>query len=263
MWTLLLTLKFKNMIRLIIFTVTFLFTVLASAQVSENRTVSNFSKIKVSTSIDLVFTQDSKTSVKVEADDAERLQAIVTKVSGNTLEVYVNSKNLKGKKNRNFKTLKVWVSASLVDSFQASSSSSVALKNGIEVKTANVEVSSSADFNGKIKADEINLSVSSSGALKSAVSSKKLNVEVNSSAEAILSGTAENTNVSASSSADFQGKELTVKNAIVEVSSSAEVVLTITESLKAKATSSGSVSYYGNPKNVDSEKNSSGSIIKK
>ena len=256
---LLLTLKFKNMIRFIIYTVTFLFTVLASAQVSENRTVSNFSKIKVSTSIDLVFTQDSKTSVKVEADDAERLQAIVTKVSGNTLEVYVDSKNLKGKKNRNFKTLKVWVSAPSVDSFQASSSSSVALKNGIEVKTANIEVSSSADFNGKIKADEIKLSVSSSGSLKSAVSSKKLNVE----AEAILSGTAENINVSASSSADFQGKELTVKNAIVEVSSSAEVVLTITESLKAKATSSGSVSYYGNPKNVESEKNSSGSITKK
>lgn len=261
MWTLLLTLKFKNMIRLIIFTVTFLFTVLASAQVSENRNVSNFSKIKVSTSIDLVFTQDSKTSVKVEADDAERLQAIVTKVSGNTLEVYVDSKNLKGK-TKNFKTLKVWVSAPSVDSFQASSSSSVTLKNGIEVKTAKIEVSSSADFNGKIKADEIKLSVSSSGALKSAVSSKKLNVEVNSSAEAILLGTAENTNVSASSSADFQGRELTVKNAIVEVSSSAEVVLTITESLKAKATSSGSVSYYGNPKNVESEKNSSGSITK-
>lgn len=261
MWTLLLTLKFKNMIRLIIFTVTFLFTVLASAQVSENRNVSDFSKVKVSTSIDLVFTQDSKTSVKVEADDAERLQAIVTKVSGNTLEVYVDSKNLKGK-NKNFKTLKVWVSAPSVDSFQASSSSSVTLKNGIEVKTANVKVSSSADFNGKIKADEINASVSSSGALKSTVSSKKLNMEVNSSAEAILFGTAENASISASSSADFQGKDLSVKTATVEVSSSADVVLTVTENLKAKASSSGSVSYYGNPKNVESEKNSSGSITK-
>lgn len=251
------------MIRFIIYAVTFFFTVLASAQVSENRTVSSFSKVKVSSSIDLIFTQDSKTSVKVEADNAEKLQAIVTKVSGNTLEVYVDSKIFKSKKNRGFKTLKVWISAPSVDSFQASSSSSVTLKNGIDVKQANVEVSSSAGFKGKINADEITLSVSSSGSLESTVSSKQINVEVNSSAEAILSGTAENASISASSSADFNGKGLAVKKATIEVSSSADVEITVTEYLKALATSSGSVSYYGNPKNVDSEKNSSGSVIKK
>lgn len=256
------------MIRFIIYSITLLFSILASAQVSENRTVSNFSKIKVSTGIDLVFTQDTKISVKVEADDAEKLQDIVTKVSGNTLEVYVDSKNFnkKDKKNKNrysHKILKVWVSAPSVDSFQASSSSAVLLKNGIDVKNADIQVSSSADFNGNIKADAISIKVSSSGDLKSRISAKNLSIDISSSGEATLSGTTENSTISASSSADFQGKDLTIKNVIVEASSSADVFLTVTESLKAKASSSGSVSYYGNPKSVESEKNSSGSITKK
>jgi len=256
------------MIRFIIYTATFFFTVLASAQVSENRTVSNFSKVKVSTGIELIFTQDSKISVKVEADDAEKLKDIVTNVSGNTLEVYVDSKNFNGKnkkdkKRYSHKILKVWVSAPSVDSFQASSSSSVSLKNGIDVNSADIKVSSSGSLNGNIKANEITIKASSSGDVKSAISSKKVNVDVSSSGDVVLSGTTENITVSASSSADLEGKNLTVKKATVEASSSADVVLTVTESLTAKASSSGSVSFYGNPKEVNSEKSSSGSVTKK
>jgi len=250
------------MIRFIIYSITLLFSILASAQASENRNVSNFSKIKVSSSIDLVFSQDANYAVKVEADDAEKLKYIMTKVIGNTLEIYVDSKNFKGKM-KNFKALKVWVSAPSVDSFQASSSSSVSLKNGIDVKNANVEVSSSAGFNGKIKSNDVNIKVSSSGSLKSNVSVKNINIEVNSSGDVVLSGTAEDSAISTSSSANFHGKDLTVKNAVIESSSSSEAVLTVTGNLKAEATSSASISYYGNPKNVESEKNSSGSITKK
>ena len=253
------------MIRFIIYSITLLFSILASAQVSENRNVSNFSKIKVSTSIYLVFTQDANYAVKVEADDAEKLKDIVTNVSGNTLEVYVDSKNFNKKDKKRFthKILRVWVSAPSVDSFQASSSSSVSLKNGINVNAAEIKVSSSAELKGNITADNISIKVSSSGDVKSAVSSKKVNVDVSSSGDVILSGTAENITVSASSSGDVEAKELTVKKASVEASSSADVVLTVTESLTAKASSSGSVIYYGNPKDVNSEKSSSGSVTKK
>jgi hypothetical protein len=256
------------MIRLVVYSIALLFTILASAQVSENRTVSNFSKIKVSAGIDLVFTQESKTSLKVEADDAEKLQDIMTIISGNTLEIYVDSKNFnkKGKKNKNrytHKTLKVWVSAPAVDSFKASSSSSVSLKNGIDVPTAEIKVSSSASLNGNIKAEEITIEVSASGNLKSNISAKKISADLSSSGDALLSGNADSITISASSSADLKAKDLTVRNANIDASSSAEVVLNVTESLTAKASSSGSVSYYGNPKNVQADKSSSGSVTKK
>ena len=45
---LLLTLKKLKMTRIIIYTVAFLFSIVASAQVCENRTVGSFSKVKVS-----------------------------------------------------------------------------------------------------------------------------------------------------------------------------------------------------------------------
>lgn len=253
------------MIRIISFLAFLLFSIATSAQVSQNRTVGDFSKLKVSTGVDLIFTQDSKITVKVEADDSEKLQDIVTKISGSTLEVYVDSKNFnkndkKNKKRNNHKVLKVYVAAPNVDSFQASSSGSITSKNDIDVKVADVKVSSSGSFSGNIKANEITIKASSSGDVKSHITTQNLTVDLSSSGDANLSGTAENTVISASSSGDFNGKNLTARKASVEASSSADVTLNVTESLKAKASSSASISYSGNPAQVEVEKSSSGSV---
>ena len=256
------------MVRFFSFLAFLFFSILANAQVSENRTVGEFSKLKVSTGIDLIFTQDAKTTVKAEADDAEKLQDIVTTVSGTTLEVFVDSKKFnkndkKNKKRNNHKILRVYVTAPNVDSFQASSSGSITAKNEISVKNANVKVSSSGSFNGNIKADEIIMKVSSSGDLKSQIITKNLDIDVSSSGDATLSGTSENISISASSSADLSAENLTVKTASAEASSSADVTLKVTESLKAKASSSASITYSGNPTKVEVEKSSSGSVSKK
>lgn len=253
------------MTRIISFLAFLLFSILAKAQVSENRTVGEFSKLKVATGVDVIFTQDTKISVKAEADDAEKLQDIVTNVSGNTLEVFVDSKNFnkKDKKNKQrykHKILKVYVSAPYVDSFQASSSGSITAKNEITVKSADIKVSSSGSFSGNIKSDEITIKASSSGDVKGQITAKNTNVEVSSSADVDLYGTSENISVSASSSADLNGKNLTVKKASVSASSSSDVTLNVTDSLTAKASSSASITYSGNPAKVEVEKSSSGSV---
>lgn len=253
------------MVRILSFLAFLLFSIFTNAQVSENRTVGEFSKLKVSTGVDVIFTQDAKTTVKVEADDAEKLLDIVTKVSGSTLEVFVDSKNYnkndkKNKKRNNYKILKVYVTAPFVDSFQASSSGSITAKNEISVKNADVKVSSSGSFNGNIKAEDIIMKASSSGDIKGQIISKNLDIDLSSSGDATLSGTSENVLISASSSADFEGKNLTVKTASVQASSSADVTLNVTESLKAKASSSASITYSGTPAKVEAEKSSSGSV---
>jgi len=256
------------MVRIVSLLAFLLLSVMASAQVSENRTVGDFSKLKVASGIELTFAQGPAGPIKVEADDNEKMQDLITKVSGNTLEVYIDSKaysnrNKKDKKRYNHKVMKVWVSSPYVNEFKASSSSSLTFKNGIDVKEATIDVSSSASVYGNVKAENIYIETSSSSKIESTVTAKKLAVKSSSSSDAILAGEAENVDIRTSSSSDVNAKKLTCKTATIESSSSSGASINVTEALYAKASSSASISYSGNPAKVESEKSSSGSVSKK
>ena len=85
--------------KFIIFT-TLLFTGFLTAQISENREVSDFSKLKVSSSIDVMYTISDKISVTVETDDAEKLKLIKTEVENGTLVLSIDTKDYKSKKKK-------------------------------------------------------------------------------------------------------------------------------------------------------------------
>jgi len=256
------------MIRIISLLAFLLFSILSFAQVSESRTISEFTKLKVGTGIEVTFTQGPAGTATVEADDNEKLQDIITKVVGNTLEVYVDSKSFSkkdksDKKRFNHKVLKVAVSSPSTNEFKASSSGKIILKNGVNAKTASLDVSSSGSIAGNVKADEITIDLSSSGWIESTIATTKLKASLSSSSQATLTGSAQEATIKTSSSSDLNGKKVTSKTAEIESSSSSSVSLTVTENLTAKASSSASISYYGNPAKVESQKSSSGSVSKK
>jgi hypothetical protein len=56
--------------------------IVANAQVTETRNVSDFSKLRASQGIEVLYTVSNSNSVKVETDDNERLQMIKTEVEG-------------------------------------------------------------------------------------------------------------------------------------------------------------------------------------
>jgi len=256
------------MIRIISLLTFLFFSILSMAQVSETRTIAEFSKLKVATGVEVTFTQGPLGKATVQADDNEKLQDIVTKIVGNTLEIYVDSKNFgrndkKDKKKFSHKVLKVAVSSPSVNEFKASSSGVIILENGVTAKTALLDVSSSASISGNVKADELTLDLSSSGTIESIISTNKLDAKLSSSSFAKLEGKADNASIKTSSSAELNGKKVTSKTAKIESSSSSSVSLIVTESLEAKASSSASISYYGNPAKVEAEKSSSGSVSRK
>lgn len=254
------------MIRIILFTTMLLASIIANGQVSENRTVTNFSKIKVAQGIELYFTQSESYSLKVETDDLEKMQYVKTVVEGTTLNVYIETQKSVVKKvkkwsnNLNFKVLKVYVSAPMVAEFKASSSGSISLQNELKVDKLNVAVSSSGDFSGTIKCKEAEFEVSSSGDIRVQLFADTVNVAASSSADVVLSGSANVLSVKASSSADCDARDLKVKTAAAVASSSSKVLVNVSESLNAKASSSADVYYYGTPKNVVADKSSSGSV---
>lgn len=261
------------MSKIIISTVTFLISLVAFGQVSENRTVAEFSKLKASQGIEVFYTVSTTQSVKVETDDNEKLAYIKTEVEGQTLKVYVDNnskedysygtgkgKNINGMR---FKVLKVYITGNALTAIKASSSASVKLENLNSVDQLEVAASSSATVSGTFDCTDLQVDVSSSGNFKGKVNAKNVAIEVSSSADCDLMGKAEKVTIKASSSADCNAKDLVAEAVTVKASSSADVTVFATKSLDASATSSSSVDYFGNPFQVNTDKSSSGSVNKR
>jgi hypothetical protein len=259
----------------LITTVTLFLTIItAFSQVSENRTVSNFSKLKASQGIQIFYTIADNISLKVETDDNEKLKFIKTEVEGETLNIFVETENATKSKSRSyngtninggvsFTILKVYVTGKALSSIKSSSSAKVKIQNLNKSESLEIVANSSGSVSGSFDCSDFKAEVSSSGDLKGNVNANSIDVKVSSSGDVTLDGKATSLEVKASSSGDCNLKGLTVENAVVKAGSSANVTVTVSKSLDATASSSADVNYFGNPSQVNTEKNSSGSINKR
>jgi len=267
--------------KFIIFT-TLLVTTLLTAQISENREVAGFSKLKASSSIDVFYTISDIVSVKVDTDDAEKMKLIKTAVVDGTLILSIDTDDYKKNRNRqkskrkdrsrsnvsfingvDFQLLKITVSGPNLEAIKASSSAFVKIQNVNKSDNLDIAVSSSGTIKGNFECNSINVQASSSGEFVAEVLAKSAIIESSSSSTVTLEGKASEMNVKASSSGDCNLQEFRVENAIVLASSSASVTMYASKSIEAKASSSASISFYGNPTNVSKEMSSSGSVTKR
>lgn len=254
------------MFKSIIASITILNSFAVFSQVSENRTVGDFSKLKTAASVNVFYTVSNTKSVKVETDDNEKLKFIKTEVENGTLKIFVDSRDGKGKKSWRgvrFKTLKVYVSGPSLSSVKASSSSRVKIENVNSAKQLAIDVRSSASISGKFDCSEMSIEASSSADFKGQVEAQSVDVKTSSSADVALSGKTNRLKIDSSSSSSCDADKLIAENVTAEASSSADIDVFASKSLNAKASSSAGINYYGNPSQVVADKNSSGSVNKK
>ncbi|VXB24649.1 conserved exported hypothetical protein [Flavobacterium sp. 9AF] len=265
------------MSKIIITLTTFLIGFVAAAQVSENRNISNFTKLRASTAVEIIYTVSNTKSLKVETDDNEKLRLIKTVVENETLKVYVDTEEIKSSKQKKslhfknvksvngitFQVLKVVVSGPNLENIEANSSAKIKIENINKSTNLNINLSSSAYLYGNFITSNLTIDVSSSALLKGKINAASTTLQSSSSSAVDLTGNTSSINVKTNSSASCNLKELTVEKAKLEAHSSASVSISVTKSLEAKATSSGRIEYYGNPKQINKEQNSSGAIINK
>lgn len=265
------------MTKIIIVITTFLIGLVSVAQVSENRTVSNFTKLKVSTAVEIVYTISDIKSVKVETDDDEKLKWIKTKVENGVLNVYVDTKEFKNRNEKKllhfknvksingitFQILKVEITGPSLEKIEANSSAKIKITNINKSVNLDVKLSSSACLYGDFNTSNLVMDVSSSALLKGVINSVSTALFSSSSSTVMLSGNTSSINIKTNSSANCNLKALTAEKAKIEANSSASVSIKVTKSLEAKATSSASIEYYGAPSQVSKVENSSGAISAK
>jgi len=205
---------------------------------TEERKTRDFTGIRTSSAIDVYLSQGSKHSVVVEADE-NLLEYIVTEVKDDVLRIYPDDVNI-----RRAEKLRVYVTMKDVEY---------------------LGTSSAGDIIGEtpVKAEKLKISASSSGDVKLEVYARELSLKTSSAGDIILKGTADYVEASTSSAGDIKAVEMKVKEAELSSSSAGDIKITVTERLKARASSAGDIYFYGNPKFVDAKSSSGGDVVRK
>lgn len=241
--------------------------------VTKKVNVGSFEGISTSSSVDVIYTQTSGSqSVEIYAPD-NLIDYIYARVEDGILKVGFKSPRNNFSISGSHKK-EVRVSAPAVKSLQASSSGDVIIKNGLKADKLTLKASSSGDVvGGNISCEDLSASASSSGDVilekvtctnLSATASSSGDVEIkslkatnvaaksSSSGDVILKdGTCTNATYRASSSGDVEAKGLKAVNVVATASSSGDVSCYATGTLTARPSSSGEISYKGNPGTID------------
>jgi hypothetical protein len=202
--------------------------------VKEERAVSGFDEISVSTGIEVVVNQDSFEKVVVEAD--ENIQKILkTEVSGSKLKVYLEEGVNYAKK------MKVYVTVKQLKSLEASA--------GSEVKTE-----------GKINADNLKIHSSSGSEVHMEVACNFVSADSSSGSELTVSGTAVSVKAESSSGSELHASKLIAEKGEASSSSGSDLEVHATKEIKAHASSGANVTVYGNPAIRDTNSSSGGDV---
>ena len=203
--------------------------------VSKERKIGeDFSRVKVSSGIDLYIKQGSKTELTVEADENLH-DYIVTEVRGDQLKIYVDGNIWRAK------ARKVYLTVTSIEELKATSGSDVFSQ-------------------GVIKAEDLDLSTSSGADMRIEIDAYNVTTHSSSGSDLRVTGKANTHETSASSGSSINAYGLESKDVTAKVSSGADIGVFASESISARASSGGDIRYKGNPEKVNKKTSSGGGV---
>lgn len=203
--------------------------------VTQDREITNdFTKVKVSSGIDLFIKQGNEVELTVEADENLH-DYIMTEVEGDQLRIYVDGNIWRAK------ARKVYLTVTDIEALKATSGSDVVSDGVLKVNDFDVSTSSGADMRIEVDATHVSSSSTSGSDLR-------------------ISGTTETHDSSASSGSSLSAYGLESREVSARASSGADVEVFASESITAKASSGGDVRYKGSPKKVSKKTSSGGGV---
>jgi hypothetical protein len=212
-------------------------TITGSGHVTiEKRNVQgDFKNVSVNKAIDLVIEQSDKTEIIVEADDNLQKE-ITTTVENGVLVISCKFGNF-----HNVTSKKVTVKMPVIEGLEASSAATIKSNSGLKGSSLSIVSSSAASIHAEIEYETIQLTANSGS--NQTIKGKTLHLET-----------------SASSGSEIDTAELLANDVTASTSSGASILVHPIVSLKAKASSGGTIHYNTTPKSIQKEEHSAGSI---
>ena len=190
--------------------------------ITESRDVSDFERVSLTGSGEVILIQGEEESLTVETDD-NVMRYVTSEVTGGTLTLGTESGKL---------------------------ISATRLRFTLGVKDlAGLRVSGSGNITAeRVDTDRLQVQVSGSGDVRiDALTADEVTVRITGSGDVELAGQVTGQDVTISGSGKYRGGDLRSETVALKISGSGNATLWVTESLDARLTGSGSASYYGNP----------------
>jgi len=252
----------------------------ASAQKKELK-LDSFSRISFRAEGKLYLRQGSPQKVEVEGD-RDYLEELDIRVEGDKLTMGKDNWNFWNWNNGNNKVT-IYVTVPDIKSVSVSGSGDLIGENKITSRDLELKVSGSgslvleADASGVIDADvsgsgnielkgkshDFETHVSGSGKVKlGIVVTDRATFGLSGSGKVIASGSAQEVKATISGSGEVLAADLVVDKCDVRISGSGDVEINVNKELDANISGSGSVTYKGNPSQVNSHSSGSGKVRK-
>ncbi len=213
----------------------------------------NFTKVRVSTGIELIIDQGNEVSLTVEADENLH-EIIITEVEDGKLKIYTEKNIWKSA------SKKVYLTVNTLEELKASSGSSIKTSNVLNASNLTVGSSSGASVNLEIKAVNLNSKTSSGASANLDVNATNVVSDSSSGSTMKIKGETSTHETNASSGSSINAYRLVSKNVTAKVSSGASISVYASENINGRASSGGSISFEGDPKTVNKNTSSGGSI---
>ncbi len=241
--------------------------------VTQERTVSDFSGIKISCSADVFLKQGSRNAVKVRADE-NLMEMIETDVRGGTLNIDIDG-NI-----RNVEVLEVYVTVANLQKVAINGSGDVESENTITGIDFEIQINGSGDVELELDVKNLETKINGSGDVEVSgvqgtfdllvagsgdfeAENLRLSeclIQINGSGDVRLKGSADNLVVSQSASGDVNLYSLSAGDVEATASGSGDIVVSVAGKLKARLSGSGDLTYKGEPTSVDVSASGSGEV---
>lgn len=252
-----------------------------NAQNRQERKVAEFTKINFGYPGKLFLKQGSPQRVELEGDE-DVLKEIETEVEGGRLKIGKEGKWFDWKFSDNDK-ITVYITVANIEAVSVSGSGDIVGQSKIRTNDLDLNVSGSGSLSIDVDArGDVEADVSGAGDVDLKGHFRSFESDVSGSGKVILSATIDNTadfGISGSGRIQASGRAEVVKARIsgsgrvaagdlqtdrceVRISGSGSVEINVSNELDASISGSGSVSYRGNPKKINSHSSGSGKVRK-
>jgi hypothetical protein len=228
----------------------------AQAQTTETRNVSNdFTAIEVKNGIQVIFTQSDAPSVKVESDNQEYAGNIITEVKNGTLKIYMKEYEEDSRSKPAYNVAKVYVSKNTISGFKLTTGAAVKVMGRLVVNELALKLATGSNFTGELEcATRCIVKAESGAAFRGKLTTDMFEGTTSGGASIKIIGSAKTSTVYCNGGSLMAGKFICEK-ANITASNAASAYVNAVQSIKAEADSSSSVTYYGEPANVNLSEN--------
>ncbi len=223
------------------------------AQISETRNADVTDRIEVHDGIEVIFTQASVPSLKVETSNQETLNKLVTINKKGILKVYL--KDNQNSNSKKFGLAKVYIEAPNLTEIFADTGAFVVIKDKLETTHIDIKLASGANCSATIDAiQKCKIEVTSGSGYNGIIHTETFVCNATNGGHLRITGNSEKAEVHCKGGSMQAGKFVCEK-AWVYAQNASAVSIWANDFLSTDTDASSAITYYGEPKKVKTSEN--------